>query len=61
MELQSIKKLNNITNFEILRKLDRNDFANLFNVVELGENSYFNISKTIRFDNVDDIPERILC
>jgi hypothetical protein len=61
MELQSIKKLNNITNFEIFRKLDRNDFANLFNVVELGENSYFNISKTIRFDNVDSIPERILC
>lgn len=40
-------------------KLDMYNFANLFNVVELGENSYFNINKTINFKNVDYIPESL--
>ena len=52
---------NNVFDKNYTQKLDNYNFANLFNVVELGENSYFNISKTIRFDNVDNIPERILC
>jgi nucleoid-associated protein YgaU len=49
-------KYNNImTNIE--DKLDQYNFANLFNVVQLGEKSYFNICKTIQFDNIDYIPQ----
>ena len=45
-------KYNNImTNVD--DKLDQYNFANLFNVVQLGEKSYFNICKTIQFDNMD--------
>jgi hypothetical protein len=32
--------------------LSKNSFANLFNVVNKGENSYFNICSTINFKNV---------
>ena len=38
-------------------KLDKYNFANLFDVVELGEKSYFNINKTINFENVEYIPD----
>lgn len=33
--------------------LDQYNFANLFNIIDLNEKSYFNISKTIYFDKVD--------
>ena len=38
-----------------LNPLDENNFANLFSVVYLGNNSYFNINKTINIKNVNDI------
>jgi hypothetical protein len=50
------KKYNNYA--EIGDNLSEYNFANLFNVVQLGEKSYFNISKTLRFDNIQDIPEQ---
>lgn len=35
-----------------IKKLDKYDFANLFNVINKGENSYFNLCKNIYIDNV---------
>ncbi len=35
--------------------LDDNNFANLFNVIQLNEKSYFNINKTIHIKNMDNI------
>jgi hypothetical protein len=58
-ELESKTKYNNLQELTDNRLLDKYNFANLFNVVECGENSYFNISKTIRFDNIDSIPETL--
>lgn len=37
------------------KQLDKFNFANLFNVVDLSDKSYYNISKTINFQNVLDI------
>lgn len=51
-------KYNTITEFVQTKELNQYDFANLFNVVKLGENSYFNICKTINFENVDDVPPK---
>lgn len=48
-------KYNKINEFNT-NKLDMYNFANLFDVVELGEKSYFNINKTINFKNLDYIP-----
>lgn len=52
----SNKKLNTLIesgNFPSeINKLDKYDFANLFNVVNKGEKSYFNLCKNIYFDNV---------
>ena len=36
-------------------KLDKYDFANLFNVINKGELSYFNLCKNIYFDNIDSM------
>lgn len=36
-------------------KLDNYDFSNLFNVVNKGEKSYFNLCKGIYFDNVNEM------
>ena len=54
------KKLNNlITNGELklnnLSKLSQNNFANIFNVVNKGKKSYFNLCKNIKFNNIDSI------
>lgn len=38
--------------------LDKNNMGRLFNVVQRGKNSYFNLSRTIRFTNVDNIPPK---
>lgn len=54
MEIQT-NKYKNIPDLYQNKELNQYDFANLFNVVELGENSYFNICKTINFENIDDI------
>jgi nucleoid-associated protein YgaU len=48
-------KYNDLPELTDNKKLNKYDFANLFNVVELGEKSYFNISKTISFANNDTI------
>lgn len=34
-------------------RLDKYDFSNLFNVINKGEKSYFNLCKNIYFDNVE--------
>lgn len=51
------KKYNQI---EYLKQnpLDKNDMARMFNVVQRGQNSYFNISRTLSFKNVDNIPPK---
>jgi len=38
-----------------MTKLDKYDLANLFNVVNKGELSYFNLCKNIYFDNIDSM------
>ena len=35
--------------------LSKNNYANMFNVVNKGEKSYFNLCKNLRFKNVDKI------
>ena len=49
------KKLNTLISNGIfpseIKKLDTYDYANLFNVVNKGEKSYFNLCKNIYFDN----------
>lgn len=57
LDLKSNTRYNNLKSIVITNKLDTYNFANLFNVVEIGENSYFNICKTIHFENQDSIPE----
>jgi hypothetical protein len=51
----AIMKYNDLTELTENKKLNQYDFANLFNVVERGKNSYFNISKTINFINNEQI------
>ena len=53
--MKTTQKYNQITELTNIKKLDQYDFANFFNVVNLGEKSYFNINKTIFFNNMDDI------
>ena len=50
------KKYNEIEELINIKKLDQYDFANFFKVINLGEKSYFNIHKTIFFNNINDIP-----
>jgi len=50
------KKYNAIPELTSIKKLDMYDFANFFNVINLGEKSYFNINKTIIFENIDNMP-----
>lgn len=49
------KKLNTLINNGVfpseIKKLDNYDYANLFNVINKGEKSYFNLCKNIYFDN----------
>ena len=49
------KKLNTLLNNGIfpseISKLNNYDFANLFNVINKGEKSYFNLCKNLYFDN----------
>lgn len=49
------KKLNTLISNGIfpseIKKLDNYDYANLFNVINKGEKSYFNLCKNIYFDN----------
>lgn len=52
-----MSKYNELKDISDDMKLDKYNFANLFDVVELGEKSYFNIGKTIVFENVEYIPE----
>ena len=37
--------------------LSKNSYANIFNVVNRGKNSYYNLCKGIRFDNISKIDE----
>lgn len=52
-----MKKYNQINELTQFKKLDQYDFANFFDVVNLGEKSYFNINKTINFNNMDKLQE----
>lgn len=36
------------------KKLDKFNFANLFKIIDNGKNSYYDISKTIIFHNIND-------
>ncbi len=49
------KKLNTLISNGVfppeIKKLDNYDYANLFNVINKGEKSYFNLCKNIYFDN----------
>lgn len=53
------KKLNELINKGVFTSdtslLDKYDFSNLFNVVNKGEKSYFNLCKNIYFDNVNEM------
>lgn len=55
--METTKKYNQIEELISIKKLDQYDFANFFNVINLGEKSYFNINKTIIFNNIDDTSE----
>ena len=46
-------KYNELDNLEQVEYLDKYNFARLFDVVQRGKNSYFNLCKTIRFKNID--------
>lgn len=46
-------KYNEIKDIDLNSYLDKYDFARLFEVVQRGKNSYFNLCKTIRFQNID--------
>jgi len=41
----------------LTKMLDKNDYANLFSVVNRGPSSYFNFCKGVHFDNVDSIDQ----
>lgn len=56
------KKLNNLIrqgvfDGEHTSSLNKNSYANLFDVVNRGERSYFNLCRGIRFNNVDKMDE----
>lgn len=59
----SIKQLKTTSLNQFLKKnlLTNNNskynFSNLFSVVNKGENSYFNMSKTINFSNLQQLPK----
>ncbi len=46
-------KYNELKDIDLLNYLDKYNFARLFDVVQRGKNSYFNLCKTIRFENID--------
>lgn len=48
-------KYNEINNLDKTNYLDKYNLARMFEVVQRGKNSYFNICKTIRFQNMDEI------
>jgi nucleoid-associated protein YgaU len=53
-------KLNDLIRNGVFRQanisqLSKNNFANLFNVINKGEKSYFNLCKGISFDNIDSM------
>lgn len=49
MEIQINKKYNQLF---LENQLDRYNFANFFSVIQMGQKSYFNISKTLIFNNI---------
>lgn len=56
------KKLNNLINdgtFDstYVSPLNKNSYANIFDVVNRGERSYFNLCRGIRFNHVDKMDE----
>jgi len=56
------KKLNTLVKNGILTDtstLKKNSYANLFDVVEKGDQSYFNICKNVNFNNNDYIDESL--
>lgn len=46
-------KYNELENINLTDYLDKYNFARMFDVVQRGNNSYFNLCKTIRFQNID--------
>jgi hypothetical protein len=57
-------KLNSLINVGVFdqnhtQKLDNYNFANLFNVVNKGKNSYFNLCRSIYF-NIEDIDPSLI-
>lgn len=46
-------KFNELNKLDQQNYLDKYNLARIFDVVQLGKNSYFNICKTIRFRNID--------
>ena len=46
-------KYNELEDRTLLDQLDKYNFARMFDVVQRGNNSYFNLCKTIRFTNID--------
>jgi len=49
------KTYNELTELTDNKSLSKNNLANIFKVVKIGKNSYFNLSKTINFLNTDDL------
>lgn len=54
-----LNKLKQLGLFKDTTSLDNYNFANLFNVVNKGEKSYFNLSRTIFFNNEDISPDAV--
>lgn len=57
-----LKKLNTLKNrkeLDTTTTLGQNSFANLFNVVNRGKLSYFNLCKNLSFDNVEFIDQSL--
>lgn len=46
-------KYNELKDIDLLNYLDKYNFARMFEVVQRGKNSYFNLCKTMRFQNID--------
>lgn len=46
-------KYNELKDISLVDYLDKYNFARMLDVVQRGKNSYFNLCKTIRFENVD--------
>ena len=40
---------------QIVKPLNKNNYANLFDVVNKGDQSYFNLCKGLEFENIDSI------